>query len=99
MDGFGPCTRFDRKTAEEIIAFIDENRNLPGEQTLHVNCMVGKSRSGAIATFACWYLGLNLEEFKNANIQIVPNLHILNTLMSVLQERYEPGGALKKVSA
>lgn len=79
---YSKCSSFTNELAKEIIEFLDANRNLPGEQTLHVNCMAGKSRSGAIGTFAAWYLGLNLEEFKNTNNWIVPNLHVLTTLIN-----------------
>lgn len=75
------CDNFTPELAQEVIKFLDDNRYTDGDKTLHVNCMAGKSRSGAIGYFAAWYLGLNIEAFKNNNPRIVPNVHILTTLV------------------
>ena len=91
-DNFQHCF-FSDELAREIVDFVLDLYARPEEKVLYVNCMAGKSRSGAIATFAAYILETNLnragaqhwqlvmESFKNENPQIVPNMHILYKLL------------------
>ncbi len=85
---------FTDDLAEKIVRFILKLALLPEDKTLYVNCMAGKSRSGAIATFAAYIQEYTeyrepgahhhqrfMEQFKNENPQIVPNMHILFKLL------------------
>lgn len=85
---------FTDELAKEIVDFILNIWDDPEEKVLYINCMAGKSRSGAIATFAAYIRELNeyrepgayhhqrfMERFKNENPQIVPNMHILYKLL------------------
>lgn len=71
---------FNEKQARRIIAFIDKARQFA--QTLVVHCAAGISRSGAVGLFACRYLGLDENEFRETNI-ISPNMHVLSVLNEV----------------
>lgn len=87
--------RFTDDLAKEIVDFVIAICDDPDElKDLYVNCMAGKSRSGAIATFAAYVLEdsefrpphmrhhqIVMEAFKNENPQIVPNMHILYKLL------------------
>lgn len=92
-DDFKNCC-FSDDLAREIVDFVLALYDNPEEKVLYVNCMAGKSRSGAIAYFASWiqecreqrqphnsHWQLVMEQFKNENPQIVPNMHILYKLL------------------
>ncbi len=92
-DDFKYCA-FSDELAKEIVDFVLDLYGRPEEKVLYVNCMAGKSRSGAIATFAAYVQECNearnphnahwqlvMEEFKRQNPQIVPNMHILFKLL------------------
>jgi predicted protein tyrosine phosphatase len=65
---------FDEEMAEEIIRFIDKNRNA---DTLLVHCFAGQSRSRAVAAFAVRMLGGdNCLYFESGS----PNMYIYDVL-------------------
>lgn len=68
---------FNESMAEDIIAFIDRNRDV---DTLLVHCYAGKSRSLAVGAFAVKFLGKDNSAFFNGRS---PNMHIYNTLVKV----------------
>jgi predicted protein tyrosine phosphatase len=73
---------FDEDNAKEIIAFIDKI-NLLDIPVLIVHCAAGISRSSAVGLFACRYLKLNEQTFRDLHKHILPNLYVLNTLSEV----------------
>jgi predicted protein tyrosine phosphatase len=72
---FGPAQ------ADRIIDLVLACQELPGTQTLIVNCGAGACRSGAIATFVRDVLGLPYDQFRRDNPQITPNDLVLRTLV------------------
>lgn len=68
--------------ARHIVNFIDEV-NKSDIETLIVQCHAGVSRSGAVATFACRYLGLDEEKFRADNKYIHPKDYIYDVLIEV----------------
>lgn len=85
---------FTDEQAKEIVDFLTIICLDQDTKVLYVNCMAGKSRSGAIATFAAYLKEIMeyrepgahhhqryMEQFKNENPQIVPNMHILYKLL------------------
>lgn len=93
-DDFNNCA-FSDALAKEIVDFILGLYGSGETKDLYINCMAGKSRSGAIATFAAyvqetnenrtenWHWQLVMEQFKQENPLIVPNMHILFKLLQV----------------
>lgn len=92
-DDFISCDFTDQQ-AKEIVDFLTLVCLDQDSKDLYVNCMAGKSRSGAIATFAAYLKEIMeyreprahhhqrfMEQFKNENPQIVPNMHILYKLL------------------
>jgi len=71
---------FDRKHARDIIDFITEANKLLADSALVLHCHAGISRSGAVATFACDFIGLDYVEFIRYNSNIFANPHVLRTL-------------------
>lgn len=69
--------------AKEIINFIDAV-NLKEDVHLNIQCPLGVSRSGTVASFACEYLNLDRQRFRALNPQIVPNIHVLKILRKVV---------------
>jgi predicted protein tyrosine phosphatase len=65
------------KAAYEYVKNIHYNKE---QETLLIHCDAGISRSGAIGTWACDYLGLNYFEFQKMNPFIHPNPHVLSLL-------------------
>lgn len=80
LGSFGPNSYFTEKHAAEIVEFLDRWKGVEEDYNLNVNCMAGISRSGAVATFACEYLELDMEHFRNENSWIQPNAYILAML-------------------
>jgi predicted protein tyrosine phosphatase len=72
---------FTRQQGQQIIDFLDENK---GIETLYVHCLAGRSRSGAIGTFANDIYGKEtFYEFCNSNPTISPNYYILALLKRI----------------
>jgi predicted protein tyrosine phosphatase len=72
---------FTRKQGEQIVEFLEKNRNV---DTLYVHCLAGVSRSGAVGTFANDIYGNKaFYEFCNSNPIIKPNYFILALLRRV----------------
>ncbi len=71
---------FDKSHARNVIDFITKANQPPEDSSLIVHCHAGISRSGAIGTFACDFLGLDYVEFIKNNSNIFANSHVLRTL-------------------
>lgn len=78
IEGRNYWTLFDNKHAEKIITFLDAIHKDPKDAMLVVHCHAGVSRSGAIATFASEYLGV---EFYDPYVK--PNEWVLKLLNEV----------------
>jgi len=74
---------FDEDDARKIIAFIDKANAATANSSLVVHCDAGISRSGAVGTFACDYLGLDYMTFKEMNRNIRPNVYVSNILYRI----------------
>jgi hypothetical protein len=57
------------------------------EKMLYVNCAIGVSRIGAIATAARELVGLDQDQFVAENPCIAPNPSILNILRLEMEKR------------
>lgn len=72
---------FSEEQAEEIIAFIEKNREA---ETLLVHCYGGESRSRAVGAFAMEMLGGSRTRlFETGH----PNMHVYNTLRAAAEKR------------
>lgn len=72
---------FTRKQAQEIIDFIEANRD---RETVYVHCSAGRSRSGAVGTFINDVWGRQtFQEFINSNPTVSPNYYVLALLRRV----------------
>lgn len=72
---------FTREQGEQIIDFLEKNKSI---ETLYVHCLAGRSRSGAVGTFANDVYGAEtFYEFCNSNPTIMPNYFILALLKRV----------------
>lgn len=72
---------FTRQDAQDIIDFIERNRDI---ETLWVHCSAGRSRSGAVGTFANDVWGKQtFREFLESNPTVSPNYFILALLRRV----------------
>lgn len=69
---------FDDIKARLIINFIDDIKNKV--DTLVTQCAAGISRSGAVGLFACRYLNLDENLFREHNKHILPNQYVLEIL-------------------
>lgn len=78
---------FDEAMANKIVNFMEKanQNNKEGNDLLLVNCMMGVSRSGAVVDIARQLFGLDYDEFKQNNPQIVPNVYVKQGLMKALQ--------------
>ena len=74
-------TLFSIEQAETIIGFITLcDQDDEEDCVLVVHCDAGISRSGAVGSFICDYLGLNHKEFLKVNPQVLPNQYVLRLL-------------------
>jgi|LakMenE01Jun11ns_1017448.scaffolds.fasta_scaffold8944012_1 predicted protein tyrosine phosphatase len=72
---------FTRKQAQEIIDFMEVNRD---RETVYVHCSAGRSRSGAVGTFINDVWGRQtFQEFINSNPTVSPNYYVLALLRRV----------------
>ena len=71
---------FSVSQAEEVITFINLIKDAEEDAVLVVHCDAGVSRSGAVGTFVCDYLGLDYNEFMSENKGIMPNPYVLKLL-------------------
>jgi predicted protein tyrosine phosphatase len=74
---------FSKRQARGIVAFIDKYQRDPQKFVFIVHCEAGVSRSGAVGTFACRYLGLDEHRFRAINENIRPNAYVYDTLCAV----------------
>ena len=74
---------FDKDHAKKVLLLLDCAQRDNEDITLVVHCAAGISRSGAIATFACDYCGLDYNEFLKDNPLLYPNDFVLETLYKV----------------
>jgi hypothetical protein len=74
---------FSEDQAKDIIKFIDKIQEEEDETVLVLHCDAGISRSGAVATFVCDYIGFDYQTFKRENPGLQPNIHVLSKLRSV----------------
>lgn len=84
-EDFDPSTVFFNRTmAARIAEFLKTaNENNPySEDLLVVNCHMGISRSGAVASFARSVFNLDYSTWKRQNPQVIPNLLVLNLLFA-----------------
>lgn len=79
---FPHAVLFDKSHAKKVIDFLDEIRgkNPSEDEELLVHCSAGISRSGAVGTFACDYLGLDYVAFLRDNPYIRANHFVLSLL-------------------
>ena len=82
---------FNAYQANQIIDFILAHHAQPTSLTLYVNCALGVSRSGAVATVAMEITELDAGEFARDNPQIGPNRDVLRILRGVVHERKVAG--------
>lgn len=75
-------TLFDESHAKQIIEFIDNDNKLL-DHLLIVHCHAGISRSGAVGLFACRYLNLDEDLFREHHPDIQPNFYIYSTLYEI----------------
>ena len=71
---------FRKRQAMEIVAFMAERKVESGDDVLVCHCDAGISRSGATATFACEFFGLDYGEFLQDNPYLKPNPMVLRML-------------------
>ena len=72
---------FTRNQGEQIIEFLENNKSI---ETLYVHCLAGRSRSGAVGTFANDVYGAEtFYEFCNSNPTVSPNYYILALLRMI----------------
>lgn len=74
---------------EKIFDFIQDLEDIEENETLHISCHMGVSRSGAVGAFANKYFGLDWSDFKRDNPQVQPNPFIERELNRLLEERNE----------
>jgi predicted protein tyrosine phosphatase len=78
---------FNDKHAATILDFLMARQSEPQPLLLYVNCEIGVSRSGAVASFSREFLGLDEQAFRADNPRIAPNPHVLAILKQVARER------------
>jgi predicted protein tyrosine phosphatase len=71
---------FNEQCAQKVIKFLDVLKNDSNDGILAVHCSAGISRSGAVGTFACDYLGLDYNIFLKDNPYIMANPYVLRIL-------------------
>lgn len=81
------CGHFPPEYCKRIVDFIVKWHNDPAPRTLNVNCMLGRSRSGAIGMFAWQYCTLDFQDFITKSPQVNPNKHVLRALWKLVQDR------------
>lgn len=69
------------KDAEKIVKFISKHSKTKKQETLYVQCTLGISRSGAVATYALEQSNMNRNRFKMINQKIDPNPWVLEKLI------------------
>jgi len=79
---------FSKEMAKKVIDFLlmaDTFNSQAGysKDLLFINCMMGASRSGAIATWARQLCEIDYDYFKQLNPQIVPNSYVVRTLNDI----------------
>src|SRR4030042_172796 len=70
---------FSKKQARQIIDFVDKIKD-DSDSVILLHCDAGISRSGAVGSFICDYLGLNYKKFLKVNPQVLPNQYVLRLL-------------------
>jgi predicted protein tyrosine phosphatase len=80
---------FDEEKAKHIISFIDTLEQSSEKLTLVIHCDAGISRSGAIGIFACRYLGLDENIFREKNPYIHPNSAVYDILYKISGKKKE----------
>lgn len=68
---------FDEQNAQDVVEFVLKYARI--DLSLVVHCTAGVSRSGAIGTWACHILGIDIATLPN---YIDPNPYMLNMLMN-----------------
>ncbi|MBY0359965.1 MAG: hypothetical protein K2W82_18320 [Candidatus Obscuribacterales bacterium] len=71
---------FSTSQADRIIDFVGRQHNRPGKRVLFVNCVLGVSRSGAVATFVRDLFILDPIVFRKENPCVSASPMILNRL-------------------
>lgn len=80
---FGKTIKFSEDQAKSVIEFLE---SIKEPTNLYINCYLGVSRSGAIATFSREFFSFDYQTFKEHNPQIVPNTFVLGVLDKVYKE-------------
>lgn len=75
------AVQFTREQANQIIAFLQKNRDV---ETLLIHCYGGESRSRAVGAFAVEWLGGNSEKYFTTGH---PNLYVYHMLKQACQEQ------------
>lgn len=65
--------------AKKMYQFIMDNK-ANGKTVCLVHCTAGIARSGAVGAFVAECFGVNYLDFKRANPNVLPNVHVLKTL-------------------
>ena len=63
--------------AQDMYAFIKKHRH---RKTCLIHCTAGVARSGAVGAFVAELMGVNYFDFKRANPNVQPNVHVLKLL-------------------
>jgi predicted protein tyrosine phosphatase len=77
---WGKAKCFTKEQGIEVVDFLDKIKDA---DTLIVHCAAGVSRSGAVGKFAAEYLGVDYNEFRNANPRIHPNNTVIRILKNI----------------
>ncbi len=78
---------FDERHANNIIDFVLAQHAKPESMTLFVNCEMGVSRSGAVATVVREMVGISPGQFAIYNTRCAPNPQILRVMRAVATKR------------
>jgi len=70
---------FNEDMANKVIHFLDSLST----ENLIIHCAAGISRSSAIGLFACRYLSLDEQAFRDIHPHILPNYYILSVLNKI----------------
>lgn len=65
--------------AKEMYQFIMDNK-ANNKQVCIIHCTAGVARSGAVGAFVAECFGVNYLDFKRANPNVLPNVHVLKML-------------------
>ena len=86
---------FNKEQANEVVEFLTKLKNDPSDDVLICHCDAGISRSGAVATFAAEFFGLD----HNSLMLYNPNIHPNAMVLRMLREAAGLGGSSAYMTA